>query len=153
MIPENATLFSIFLLGKGIHEKTPCDVTACRREYLKTAPRSEERLDRLVARLEARTSLEFYPLCELISCGSTNLQNDSNSTTADRLLSKKYQMNLSECKRQNNGVSLRIPRVVVFPQTYIENTYARHSRNVWECERMLPVGWAGRRAVRTVRPH
>ncbi|GBM32517.1 hypothetical protein AVEN_176306-1 [Araneus ventricosus] len=47
MIPENATLFSIFLLGKGIHEKTPCDVTACRREYLRTAPRSEERLDRL----------------------------------------------------------------------------------------------------------
>ncbi|GBO15349.1 hypothetical protein AVEN_224922-1 [Araneus ventricosus] len=33
--------------GKGIHEKTPCDVTACRREYLRTAPRSEERLDRL----------------------------------------------------------------------------------------------------------
>ncbi|GBN58903.1 hypothetical protein AVEN_107654-1 [Araneus ventricosus] len=47
MIPENATLFSIFLLGKGIHEKTPCDITACRREYLRTAPRSEERLDRL----------------------------------------------------------------------------------------------------------
>ncbi|GBO04290.1 hypothetical protein AVEN_2553-1 [Araneus ventricosus] len=34
-------------LGKGIHEKTPCDVTACQREYLITAPRSEERLDRL----------------------------------------------------------------------------------------------------------
>ncbi|GBM72308.1 hypothetical protein AVEN_81902-1 [Araneus ventricosus] len=47
MIPENATLFSIFLLGKGIHEKTPCDVTACRREYLRTAPGSEECLDRL----------------------------------------------------------------------------------------------------------
>ncbi|GBN14850.1 hypothetical protein AVEN_165666-1 [Araneus ventricosus] len=47
MIPENATLFSIFLLGKGIHEKTPCEVTACRREYLRKAPRSEERLDRL----------------------------------------------------------------------------------------------------------
>ncbi|GBN14319.1 hypothetical protein AVEN_208791-1 [Araneus ventricosus] len=47
MILENATLFSIFLLGKGIHEKTPCDVTACRREYLRTAPGSEERLDRL----------------------------------------------------------------------------------------------------------
>ncbi|GBO16752.1 hypothetical protein AVEN_16040-1, partial [Araneus ventricosus] len=31
---------------KGIHEKTPCDVTACRREYLRTAPRSEEGLDR-----------------------------------------------------------------------------------------------------------
>ncbi|GBN91053.1 hypothetical protein AVEN_176018-1 [Araneus ventricosus] len=68
MIPENATLFSIFLLRKGIHEKTPCDVTACRREYLRTAPGSEERLDRLVDRLGARTSLEFYPLCELISC-------------------------------------------------------------------------------------
>ncbi|GBN15214.1 hypothetical protein AVEN_200736-1, partial [Araneus ventricosus] len=65
MIPENATLFS--LLGKGIHEKTPCDFTASRREYLRTEPRSEERLDRLVDRLEARTSLEFYPLCELIS--------------------------------------------------------------------------------------
>ncbi|GBN39812.1 hypothetical protein AVEN_67836-1 [Araneus ventricosus] len=52
---------------KGIHEKTPCDVTACRREYLRTAPRSEERLDRLDAHLEARTSLEFHPLCELIS--------------------------------------------------------------------------------------
>ncbi|GBO40976.1 hypothetical protein AVEN_116339-1 [Araneus ventricosus] len=47
MIPENATLFSIFLLEKGIHEKTPCDVTACRREYLRTALRSEERLYRL----------------------------------------------------------------------------------------------------------
>ncbi|GBM38502.1 hypothetical protein AVEN_24594-1 [Araneus ventricosus] len=35
MIPENATLFSIFLLGKGIPEKTPGDVTACRREYLR----------------------------------------------------------------------------------------------------------------------
>ncbi|GBL86200.1 hypothetical protein AVEN_131943-1 [Araneus ventricosus] len=44
MIPENATLFSIFLLGKGIREKTPCDVTACRREYLRTAPSSEEGL-------------------------------------------------------------------------------------------------------------
>ncbi|GBN43067.1 hypothetical protein AVEN_112087-1 [Araneus ventricosus] len=44
MIPENATLFSIFLLGNGIHEKTPCDITACRREYLRTALRSEERL-------------------------------------------------------------------------------------------------------------
>ncbi|GBM43108.1 hypothetical protein AVEN_269923-1 [Araneus ventricosus] len=33
--------------GKGIHEKTPCDVTACRREYLRTALRSEERLYRL----------------------------------------------------------------------------------------------------------
>ncbi|GBN58341.1 hypothetical protein AVEN_124615-1, partial [Araneus ventricosus] len=32
---------------KGIHEKTPCDVTACRREYLRTALRSEERLYRL----------------------------------------------------------------------------------------------------------
>ncbi|GBM23549.1 hypothetical protein AVEN_237928-1 [Araneus ventricosus] len=63
MIPENATLLSIFLLGKGIHEKTPCDVTACRREYLRTAPGSEEVVDRL----GARTSLEFYPLCEL-SC-------------------------------------------------------------------------------------
>ncbi|GBO44396.1 hypothetical protein AVEN_243883-1 [Araneus ventricosus] len=53
---------------KGIiHEKIPCDVTACRREYLRTAPGSEERLDRLVDRLEARTSLEFYPLCELVS--------------------------------------------------------------------------------------
>ncbi|GBM27173.1 hypothetical protein AVEN_108497-1 [Araneus ventricosus] len=34
MIPENATLFSISLLGKKytrMHEKTPCDVTACRR--------------------------------------------------------------------------------------------------------------------------
>ncbi|GBM67132.1 hypothetical protein AVEN_194996-1 [Araneus ventricosus] len=30
-------------------------------------PRSEERLDRLVDRLETQTSLEFYPLCELIS--------------------------------------------------------------------------------------
>ncbi|GBN70942.1 hypothetical protein AVEN_235214-1 [Araneus ventricosus] len=47
MILENATLFSIFLLGKGIHEKTPCDVTACRREYLRTAPGSEECIDRL----------------------------------------------------------------------------------------------------------
>ncbi|GBN28282.1 hypothetical protein AVEN_240911-1 [Araneus ventricosus] len=47
MIPEKATLFSIFLLGKGIHGKTPCDVTACRREYLRTAPRPEERLYRL----------------------------------------------------------------------------------------------------------
>ncbi|GBO37960.1 hypothetical protein AVEN_171276-1 [Araneus ventricosus] len=64
MIPENATLFSIFLLGKGIHEKTPCDVTACRREYLRTALRSEERLDRR-DRLGARMSLEFYPQCEL----------------------------------------------------------------------------------------
>ncbi|GBM46512.1 hypothetical protein AVEN_109509-1 [Araneus ventricosus] len=61
MIPENATLFSIFLLGKGIHEKTPCDVTACRREYLRTASGSEEVVDRL----GARASLEFYPLCEL----------------------------------------------------------------------------------------
>ncbi|GBM61769.1 hypothetical protein AVEN_72677-1, partial [Araneus ventricosus] len=32
---------------KGIREKTPCDVTACRREYLRTALRSEERLYRL----------------------------------------------------------------------------------------------------------
>ncbi|GBM18790.1 hypothetical protein AVEN_30195-1 [Araneus ventricosus] len=40
-------LFSIFQLGKGIHEKTPCDVTACRRVYLRTAPRSEEHLDQL----------------------------------------------------------------------------------------------------------
>ncbi|GBN91401.1 hypothetical protein AVEN_82180-1 [Araneus ventricosus] len=47
MIPENATLFSIFLLGKRIHEKTPCDITACRREYLRSEPRSEERLYRL----------------------------------------------------------------------------------------------------------
>ncbi|GBL99774.1 hypothetical protein AVEN_162791-1 [Araneus ventricosus] len=47
MIPENATLFLIFLLGNGIHEKTPCDVTACRRECLRTALRSEERLYRL----------------------------------------------------------------------------------------------------------
>ncbi|GBN98075.1 hypothetical protein AVEN_269144-1 [Araneus ventricosus] len=39
MIPENATLFSIFLQGKRIREKTPCDVTACRREYLRTAPK------------------------------------------------------------------------------------------------------------------
>ncbi|GBO15637.1 hypothetical protein AVEN_175110-1 [Araneus ventricosus] len=61
MISENATLFSIFLLGKGIHEKTPCDVTACRREYLRTALTSEERLYRLGARMP----LEFYPQCEL----------------------------------------------------------------------------------------
>ncbi|GBN75589.1 hypothetical protein AVEN_197380-1 [Araneus ventricosus] len=33
--------------GKGIHKKTPCDVTACRREYLRTALRSEECLYRL----------------------------------------------------------------------------------------------------------
>ncbi|GBO34927.1 hypothetical protein AVEN_6188-1 [Araneus ventricosus] len=39
--------FLIFLLGKGIHEKTPCDVTACRREYLRTAPGRERRLYRL----------------------------------------------------------------------------------------------------------
>ncbi|GBL79879.1 hypothetical protein AVEN_28937-1 [Araneus ventricosus] len=66
MIPENATLFSIFLLGKGIHEKTPCDVTACRREYLITAPRSVWFFidwDRLGARMP----LEFYPQCELHS--------------------------------------------------------------------------------------
>ncbi|GBM95500.1 hypothetical protein AVEN_101487-1 [Araneus ventricosus] len=67
MIPENATLFSIFLLGKGIHEKTPCDVTAGRREYLRTAPSSEERLglDRR-DRLGERMPLEFYPQCELV---------------------------------------------------------------------------------------
>ncbi|GBN26206.1 hypothetical protein AVEN_62933-1, partial [Araneus ventricosus] len=29
---------------KGIREKTPCDVTTCRREYLRTAPSSEEHL-------------------------------------------------------------------------------------------------------------
>ncbi|GBN27364.1 hypothetical protein AVEN_228809-1, partial [Araneus ventricosus] len=51
------------LTGKGIHEKTPCDITACWREYLRTAPGSEVVVDRL----GARTSLEFYPLCEL-SC-------------------------------------------------------------------------------------
>ncbi|GBN96760.1 hypothetical protein AVEN_173332-1 [Araneus ventricosus] len=58
------------LVGKGIPEKTPGDVTACRREYLRTAPSSEELLDldRLATRFEARTSSEFYPLCELISC-------------------------------------------------------------------------------------
>ncbi|GBN13715.1 hypothetical protein AVEN_126558-1 [Araneus ventricosus] len=48
---------------KGIHEKTPYDVTACRREYLRTAPGSEVVVDRL----GAGTSLEFYPLCELVS--------------------------------------------------------------------------------------
>ncbi|GBM85753.1 hypothetical protein AVEN_232245-2-1, partial [Araneus ventricosus] len=32
---------------KGIHEKTPCEITACRGEYLRTALRSEERLYRL----------------------------------------------------------------------------------------------------------
>ncbi|GBM42944.1 hypothetical protein AVEN_140824-1 [Araneus ventricosus] len=66
MIPENATLFSKLLLGKGIHEKTLCDATARRREYLRTAPSSEERLglDRR-DRLGARMPLEFYPQCEL----------------------------------------------------------------------------------------
>ncbi|GBM76127.1 hypothetical protein AVEN_205239-1 [Araneus ventricosus] len=38
---------SYLVEGKGIHEKTPCAVTACRREYLRTAPGSEECLDRL----------------------------------------------------------------------------------------------------------
>ncbi|GBL70962.1 hypothetical protein AVEN_80155-1 [Araneus ventricosus] len=65
MNPENATLFSIFLLGKGIHEKTPCDVTACRREYLRTATRSEVCCSSgsLIDwdRLGARMPLEFYP--------------------------------------------------------------------------------------------
>ncbi|GBN98665.1 Retrovirus-related Pol polyprotein from transposon 297 [Araneus ventricosus] len=55
---------------KGIHEKTPCDVTACRREYLRTAPRPEQRLDRR-GRLGARMPLEFYPQCELKKDGST----------------------------------------------------------------------------------
>ncbi|GBN34009.1 hypothetical protein AVEN_214988-1 [Araneus ventricosus] len=45
--------------GKGIPEKTPGDITACRREYLRTALRSEERLYRL------GSPLEFYPQCEL----------------------------------------------------------------------------------------
>ncbi|GBM37894.1 hypothetical protein AVEN_193406-1 [Araneus ventricosus] len=39
--------FTVGKARKGIHEKTPCDVTACRREYLRTALRSEERLYRL----------------------------------------------------------------------------------------------------------
>ncbi|GBN08150.1 hypothetical protein AVEN_1024-1 [Araneus ventricosus] len=37
MSPENASLFSISLLGKEIYEKTSCVVTACRREYIRTA--------------------------------------------------------------------------------------------------------------------
>ncbi|GBO08196.1 hypothetical protein AVEN_116971-1 [Araneus ventricosus] len=40
MIPENATLFSISLLGKKdawMYEKTPCDFSACRVEYIRSA--------------------------------------------------------------------------------------------------------------------
>ncbi|GBO01026.1 hypothetical protein AVEN_40433-1 [Araneus ventricosus] len=39
-------------------------VTTCRREYLRTAPRPEQGLDRR-DRLGARMHLEFYPQCEL----------------------------------------------------------------------------------------
>ncbi|GBL77686.1 hypothetical protein AVEN_152910-1 [Araneus ventricosus] len=59
MIPENATLFLISLLGKGIHEKTPCDVTACRSEYIRTAFGSEG------VCLSIRTTWEFRLQCEL----------------------------------------------------------------------------------------
>ncbi|GBN46030.1 hypothetical protein AVEN_37817-1 [Araneus ventricosus] len=75
MIPENATLFSIFLLGKGIHEKSPCDVTACRREYLRTAPGSEVVVDRL----GARTSLEFYRCASCVSVRDYNTRGPRSS--------------------------------------------------------------------------
>ncbi|GBN98728.1 Techylectin-5A [Araneus ventricosus] len=86
MIPENATLFSIFLLGKGIHEKTPCDVTACRREYLRTAPSSEERLLIDWDHLGARMPLEFYPQCELHSGALNDSLCNSSSTEAGVLI-------------------------------------------------------------------
>ncbi|GBN85477.1 hypothetical protein AVEN_206610-1 [Araneus ventricosus] len=47
--------------------ETPCDVTACRREYLRTAPSSGERLLIDWDHLGARMPLEFYPQCELVS--------------------------------------------------------------------------------------
>ncbi|GBN51123.1 hypothetical protein AVEN_215144-1 [Araneus ventricosus] len=72
-LPSNASLMvgKRVLQGKGIREKTPCDVTACRREYLRTATRSEwccssgSLID--WDHLGARMPLEFHPQCELVS--------------------------------------------------------------------------------------
>ncbi|GBN18019.1 hypothetical protein AVEN_109882-1 [Araneus ventricosus] len=64
MIPENATLSSISLLGTKISSnvrENPCDVAACRREYIRAALGSV----RCVHPLER--TLEFRLQCELES--------------------------------------------------------------------------------------
>ncbi|GBN38561.1 hypothetical protein AVEN_9046-1 [Araneus ventricosus] len=63
---KGAGIFSIFLLGVKIrlirHIIIPCDVTACRGKLYKESAWMTESV---VDCLGARTSLEFYPLCEL----------------------------------------------------------------------------------------